>query len=91
MVVEIIKEREIVPLEELDEFGMPVVTAFEFQFPVDLETVAINRRLLGLDGGEMAPFTNKEKAILATDLRQKGFLTDDEVELIGGRIVKIEK
>ncbi len=84
MTVEIIRNREI---EEAENTSTGVVT-FEYQFPADHDQIAINRRLLGLDGGELAALSKKEMGIIATDLRQKGFLTNNEIMNLGGALIK---
>jgi len=84
MTVEIVRERELVDLGSDTIEGGNRVAVFEYQYPVDLETVAVKRRLLGLDGGEAAPFDNKTKSVVATELRRVGFLTDLEIENLGG-------
>lgn len=86
MGIEIIKNIEREEIVDTNDPSANGVYSFRYQFPVDLEQVAIERRLLGLDGAEPAPYNNKEKGVIATRLRVQGFLTNDEIQALGGRV-----
>ncbi len=88
MGIEIIRNIEREEVLDTSDPGANGVFSFRYQFPIDLEQVAIQRRLLGLDGAEPAPYTNKEKGVIATRLRIQGFLTNDEIQVLGGQVIE---
>ena len=60
---------------------------FEYQDSFDPE---VEREKLGLDGVSAIKLSSREKGRIATRLYRNGFLTEEEIESLGGKVFKPE-
>ncbi len=90
MGVERTKKSEIVLAVNPDTMAVGHVFEFSYRVPVDESVMMTLRGMLGLSGGKALDLPVQERGRIATILLRNNFLTAQEVNLLGGKVVKME-